>query len=144
MAKLNDISQLLSGFIFEKLAEDIDSCKIVIGRYKGDMIFKKELKGHEEHVMNFLSMMLKHKEVKRYVYIHKSDKETLDIERDWYRYCLAVYKFVGLKDYIAYTSDSYSDKQINKTQQESPAIIKEVEEKFDEILLEEERTVKNY
>lgn len=140
IGKLNSYSQLLCKFIFEKLAQDIYDCRITIKKYKGDSKFKKELikelKKYEERVMNFLSMIHKHEEVKKYVYIHKSDKETLNVERDWYKYCLALYNLVGLKDYMAYTSDSYSDEQIFKISQNSPAIIKEVEEGFNEILLQ--------
>jgi hypothetical protein len=81
-------------------------------------------------------MINKHKEVKKYVYIMKSDKETLDIERDWYRYCFALYQLVGLKDQVKWLAgDPYDDKRMDRIWQNSPVAMKEVERKFDEILL---------
>ena len=91
-----------------------------------DKKLTQELKRYEELVFSFLSMIRKHKEVKEYVYIMKSDKETLDIERDWYRYCVAYLQLIDSKIEIVRTARDY------------PFAIKEVEEKFSGILLKRE------
>lgn len=136
MGRLNDLSELFCKMIFEKLATDIDVCKKMREDFKGNKEFTQELKRHEDLVFSFLSMIHKHEEVKEYVYIMKSDKETLDIERDWYRYCRALFQLVGLKDRSALGgSDPYFDRRTDEIWQQSSIAMKEVEKKFDEILL---------
>lgn|SRR3989344_3712408 len=126
MGKINDLSELYCKMIFEKLAEDIEACKRVREDFKKNKKLTQELKRYEELVFSFLSMIRKHKEVKEYVYIMKSDKETLDIERDWYRYCVAYLQLIDSKIEIVRTARDY------------PFAIKEVEEKFSGILLKRE------
>lgn len=142
MHELNDHSELLCKFIFEKLAEDIDACKNMRKDFKESKRFTQELKRYEKLVFNFLSMINKHKEIREYVYIMRSDKETLNIERDWYRYCVALSQLVGSGNKVMWPYSEpykpYNDEKIDKIWLNSPIAIKEVEEKFNGILLRRE------
>src|SRR5258708_3922342 len=101
--QLEELSRVLYVFAFEKIAKQAheESIEPIYGQ-----------------VIKILQMTYKHSTlVSKF---RKNKKISLEIAQEWYQYCRALDQIKGLHDYITYTSDEYSDSQIEKINENAP------------------------